>query len=65
MDKSVLDSLYTEHLPQGCSDALSKRSFYAGRRDSHFGLARNRKLISSIKSVPSYLNTLQYFEKEF
>lgn len=65
IDKAVLDNFYTEKLPFGCSEALNKRSYYAGRRDNHMGLARNRRLVSSIKNVTTYLNILQYFEKEF
>lgn len=65
VDKAVLDTLYTETLPRGCSNAFYKKNYYAGGRDSHIGRVRNKKLNSPIKNVVSFLNTLQYFEKEF
>lgn len=65
IDSTVLNNFYTEKLPTGCNEALIKKNFYAGSNDIHMGKARNRKIISPIKYISTYINTLQYFEKEF
>jgi len=65
IDSAVLNNFYTEKLPKGCSEAITKENFYTGSYDLHSRKSRNRKLISPIKNIPSYINMLQYFEKEF